>query len=97
MNNKDLIDEFDPEPRAEDLVGRVDVASHPSVCDVKKRIEDALKRQAEVQAKDIGVQVVGGKVILEGAVTALAEKVAIERAAWSAPGVHWVEDDIIVL
>jgi osmotically-inducible protein OsmY len=79
------------------VINNIDVTPHASVSDVKKCIEDALKRQAEIHAKDIGVQVVAGKVILEGVVTGLAEKVAIERAAWSAPGVHWVEDGIVVV
>lgn len=79
------------------VINNIDVTPHASVSDVKKCIEDALKRHAEVHAKDIGVRVIGGKVILEGAVTGLAEKVAIERAAWSAPGVHWVKDDIVVV
>lgn len=64
---------------------------------MKKRIEDALKRQAEVHAKDIKVQVADGTVTLEGWVAAWAEKTAIERAAWSAPGVRSVEDDVIVI
>jgi osmotically-inducible protein OsmY len=79
------------------VINNIDVIPHASVADVKKHIEDALKRQAEIHAKEIGVQVVGSKVILEGAVTALSEKTAIERAAWSAPGVHWVENDIVVV
>jgi osmotically-inducible protein OsmY len=74
----------------------INVEPHASVAYVKKCIEDALKRQAEVQAKDISVHVVDGKVVLEGSVATLAENVAIERAAWSAPGVRWVEDGIPV-
>jgi osmotically-inducible protein OsmY len=36
------------------------------------------------------------KVILDGKVHALHERAAAERAAWSAPGVHVVEDRIKV-
>ena len=79
------------------VINNIDVTPQVSATDVKKCIEEALKRQAEIHAKEIGVRVVDAKVILEGAVTALAEKTAIERAAWSAPGVHWVEDGIKVV
>jgi osmotically-inducible protein OsmY len=79
------------------IINNIDVAPRASVPDVKKRIEDALKRQAEVHAQDINVRVTGAKVTLEGKVTAWAEKNVVERAAWSAPGVRAVEDDIIVI
>lgn len=79
------------------IINDIDVAPHASAPDVKKRIEDALKRQAEVHARDIKVQVNDGKVTLEGRVTGWAEKSAIERAAWSAPGVRSVEDGVVVL
>jgi osmotically-inducible protein OsmY len=79
------------------IVNNIDVRPHASAPDVKKRIEDALKRQAEVHAKNIKVQVADGRVTLEGQVTAWSEKNAIERAAWSAPGVRSVEDEVIVI
>jgi osmotically-inducible protein OsmY len=79
------------------IVNNIDIIPHASVPDIKKRIEDALKRQAEIHAKDIKVLVADDKVTLEGRVTGLAEKSAIERAAWSAPGVRSVEDDMIVI
>lgn len=67
-----------------------------SVSDVKKRIEDALKRNAEVEAKSIRVDVLDGMVTLEGRVKAWRERDAAERAAWSAPGVTAVVDRITV-
>lgn len=65
-----------------------------STFDIKKRIEDALKRDAELEAQGIRVDVHDGKVTLEGHVRAWAERQAAERAAWSAPGVKAVEDRI---
>jgi osmotically-inducible protein OsmY len=71
---------------------KIEVKPHASAADVKKRIEDALKRNAEVEAKAIRVDVSEGNVTLEGKVNAWAERRAAERAAWSAPGVRSVED-----
>ncbi|MBS0525663.1 MAG: BON domain-containing protein [Proteobacteria bacterium] len=67
-----------------------------SATDIKQRIENALKRAAELEAAHIRVGVLGGKVTLDGKVHALHERAAAERAAWSAPGVHVVEDRIKV-
>ncbi len=63
---------------------------------VRKRIEEALKRNAELEANSIRVSVVGGNVKLEGKVNAWAERSAAERAAWSVPGVHTVDDLLAV-
>ncbi len=60
--------------------------------DIKRKIEDALKRSAEAEAGNIRVSVVGGKVTLEGKVRAFYERNVIESAAWAAPGVLEVED-----
>lgn len=74
----------------------IEVKPHVSSFDVKKRIEDALKRTAEVEANGITVLVADGKVTLEGHVNAWPERSAVERAAWSAPGVKAVVDHIRV-
>jgi osmotically-inducible protein OsmY len=74
----------------------IEVKPRVSSFDVKRRIEDALKRTAEVEANGITVQVADGKVTLEGHVNAWPERSAVERAAWSAPGVKAVVDHIRV-
>ena len=64
-----------------------------SVPDVKQKIEDALKRSAEVEARAIRVTVRdGGNIVLEGKVHDWLERDAVENAAWSAPGVTTVQD-----
>ena len=65
--------------------------------DVRRRIEDALKRHAKVEAQQISVDVGGnGAITLSGKVDNWDERRAVERAAWSAPGVRSVEDHITI-
>jgi osmotically-inducible protein OsmY len=66
------------------------------VADVQKRIEDALKRSAAVEAKGIHVTAADGKVTLRGTVHSWDERFAVESAAWSAAGVHAVEDFLTI-
>jgi osmotically-inducible protein OsmY len=65
-----------------------------SPADLKKKIEDALVRSAEVDAKNITVEVQGSKAILKGKVRSWAEKQEAERTAWLAPGITSVDNQI---
>ena len=73
---------------------QITVAPRPTSVDVKTRIENALRRNAEVEADAIRVRVADGKVILEGKVKAWSDRYIAERAAWAAPGVKQVEDHL---
>lgn len=65
--------------------------------DIKHKIEDALKRNAQIISQGIRVSVAdGGNVHLEGKVHDLHERDMIEAAAWSAPGVTKVEDRLSI-
>jgi osmotically-inducible protein OsmY len=64
--------------------------------DIKKKIEEAFKRNAEVDANRVEVKTNGSEVILKGTVRSWVEREEAERVAWSAPGVTKVEDRIIV-
>lgn len=70
---------------------------HVQVPDVRAKIEEALKRSAEVDARRVNVAAADGKVILSGNVRSWVEKEEARRAAWAAPGVKDVEDRIQVV
>jgi osmotically-inducible protein OsmY len=64
--------------------------------EIKKKIQDAFKRNAEVDANRITVEANGSEVVLKGTVRSWFERQEAERAAWAAPGVTKVEDRIVV-
>jgi osmotically-inducible protein OsmY len=74
----------------------LDVRNLPTSRDVKDRIMAAFKRQADFDAGTVTVVTDGGTVRLGGKVRAWNERGIAERAAWSAPGVTKVEDNIVV-
>lgn len=64
--------------------------------DVEKRLHDALARQADREAERIRITVTGSQINLQGTVHSWAEFNAIQGAAWSAPGVTSVLNDLVV-
>jgi len=66
------------------------------VADLKDRIENAFKRNAELDAANIRISVSGNKVTLDGKVRSWPERYAAENAAWAAPGVSAVDDRLSV-
>lgn len=61
---------------------------------IKQRIEDALKREVEREARNISVEVIGNKVKLSGKVHSFTEMWDARGAALSAPGVSSVENNL---
>ena len=64
--------------------------------EIKRNIQEAFKRNAELDANRIVVEAKGSEVILKGTVRSWAELEEAERVAWSAPGVIKVENGIVV-
>jgi len=65
--------------------------------DLKRKIEDALVRNAQVDAERITVEVQGSKAVLKGKVRSWAEREEAERVAWLAPGITSVDNQISLI
>lgn len=92
--------------RAEEAVRRVrgvkgvtnSIEVKPRVApqEIRRKIEEALRRAAEIDASRVTVETSGSEVILRGTVRSWAERQEAERAAWAAPGVAKVDNRIII-
>ncbi len=79
------------------IINNIVIKPRVDAIDVKKKIEDALRRRLEGEVKGIRITVQdGSKVLLEGFVDNWNERQAVEVAAWSAPGVKAVDDRLSV-
>ena len=78
------------------VVNMIKVEPKASPAEVKARIEEALKRSAELDARNIEVEADGGTVTLSGRVRSWAEREEAEKSAWRAPGVREVRNLIVV-
>ena len=78
------------------VTNKIEIKPKVTPQEVKSKIEEALRRSAELDARRISVEVDGSTVKLYGGVGSWAEREEAERAAWSAPGTTMVENHIIV-
>jgi len=88
---------------ASNIVGVVDVFDEikleypkPTRNDVQHSIKKAFKRNAGLDAKDLSISTNNGSVTVTGTVNSWAEHDEAIDAAWSAPGVTSVRDDLTV-
>lgn len=78
------------------VTNRLVVAPHIKSKDVKNEIKAALHRYAELEARNIDVDSADSTVTLRGQVRSWAERKEAETAAWMAPGVTQVKNELIV-
>jgi osmotically-inducible protein OsmY len=79
------------------VINQITVAAKPvDSTKIRNEIEEALERQAEREARRIGVSVKDGVVTVTGRIRSWAEKNAIDRVVGFAPGVRRVDDQLIV-
>lgn len=64
--------------------------------EIRRKIEDAFRRSAEIDASRVTVEANGSEVVLRGTVRAWAERQEAERTAWAAPGVTKVDNRITI-
>lgn len=77
-------------------VNAIQVKPRVAPTDIKKKIEEAFRRHAELDADQIEVEAHDDEVILRGTVHSWSEREEAERAAWAAPGVKRVLDQLAI-
>jgi osmotically-inducible protein OsmY len=79
------------------IQNEIRLMSTPDACDVRKDIRDTFRRNARLDAEGLSVDTTSyGRVTLAGTVSSWAEHDEAVDAAWSAPGVTEVDDQIVV-
>lgn len=78
------------------VTNNLKIKSRVHSTDIKTRIEAALKRSAEAEGRKIEVTVSGDHVTLTGNVHSFAENEDVRNAAWMAPGVMNVENNLTI-
>lgn len=79
-----------------DVSSLIEVMPTITAYELKHKIEQAFRRSAAIDAKHLSVKECRGEVILRGEVRSWAERDEAERAAWSAPGVTNVINEISI-
>lgn len=80
----------------ERVTNSIEIRSRVAPTEIRRKIEEALRRAVGVDATRVTVETNGSEVILTGTVRSWAEREDAERAAWAAVGVAKVDNRIIV-
>lgn len=78
------------------VMNEIELKPKISATGVKTKIEDALKRDAQIDANSITVEATGSAVVLRGHVHSWTERQDAEHAAFGAPGVTSVTNLITI-
>lgn len=79
------------------VVNLVQIKPKATPKDIVQKIVAAFHRAATLDAEKVRVETYGNKVILSGSVRSYAEKDDAAEAAWSAPGITTVENNLTVV
>ncbi len=78
------------------VTNNITLRSKPEPIDIRKSIQSAFKRSAENEGGHIKISVTDNEVTLSGKVHSLHEKENARIAAWNAPGVIRVRNNLII-
>ena len=78
------------------VTNQIAIEPTAKVVDIKSKIEDAFRRHADLEARRISVNTHDGAVTLTGGVSSWSERDEAVSAAWAAPGVTSVRNDLTI-
>ncbi len=76
---------------------KIAVAASSRAADIKQRIEEAFRRSANIEARRLSIDSTDGRIVLRGHVRTWTERNQAQAAAWSAPGVTEVDNQLLVV
>lgn len=76
------------------IINSITVTPKVKLSDIEHKISAAFHRSATIDAEKVKAEIDNNKVILRGKVRSFAEKEDAENAAWAAPGILEVENDL---
>jgi osmotically-inducible protein OsmY len=83
-------------PGVQGLNNSIELKPRAEPADIKRKIQEAFRRSAELDADRLIVETNGSEVVLKGTVRSLVEREEAVRVAWLAPGVRKVHDRIVI-